>query len=142
MAVEQLNSNDIGIFISTNTVTPALKEIVCGENIRISFAMDVKKKNTKCGVLKSTSVPDYSMDFTGAANTTPTSGSEISAQELATIADAGDAIYVVVKHRADPTKYYRQGIGYLSKYDEDIPEGDLVSFSGTIDITGAIDLTS
>lgn len=142
MAVTKLDSNDIAVMISTDLVTPAYKEAVCGTDITLDGSVDINVVNTKCAKLKSISEPDYTISFGGVANTTPTTLSELSAQELALIFDAGDPVLVKLVHRTDPTKYYRQGQAYITSYTEDAPLDGVLSFDIEMGVDGVLDFAS
>lgn len=141
MPVTNLNSNDVGLFISTNTVTPVYKEIVCGTDITLEGSIEVTKVSTKCGPVISVGEPEFTASAGGAANVTP-GGTELSSTELLAIFQAGQDVLVQIKDRVDPTKFYRQGTAKMSSYTEDLPESGLVTFDISFDFAGVLDVTS
>lgn len=141
MAVETLKSNDIGVFISSDSGT-TWKEVVCGTDITIDSSKNINRKKSKCGTHTAASEPEYTVSFGGVANITPTALSEVSAQELAVLDAATSAIMVKVEHRTDPTKYHRSGTGYISSYTENLALDDTMDFDIEFAVDGDLDLTS
>lgn len=142
MAVETLKNNEIGVYISTDLVTPAYKEVVCGTDITVDSSKDINKKKSKCGTHTAVSEPEYTVSFGGVANLTPTALTEISAQELAVIDQSTTPVLVKVEHRTDPTKYHRSGQGYISSYTENLALDDTMDFDIEFAVDGDLDLTS
>lgn len=139
MAIEKLNSNDIGVYISTDVAAgTGLKEIVCGTDITYDTSREITKRRTKCGPISGVGELEATVSFGGVANVTPTVLSEMSLQELEVINQQGDPVWVEIKHRTTPSKYYRQFVGGITTKTENLPEGDVVDFDVTIEADGDV----
>lgn len=135
MATNAIQGDLVGLFISTNLVTPAWKEIVCAENTGVDGSRDVNTRRTKCGVVKGFGPAAWTITGSGTHNSAPTT-SQVSAQALIDAFQAETPILVKVVHATDDALYYRDGTGQITKYTEGANTGDPLSFDFTIDIEG------
>ncbi len=139
--VDKINSNDVLIAISTNLDTPDYKDIVCGQDIDISWSKDVTTVKTKCGTAKTAGEPSVTITGTGMANTDPESD-EMSANDLATIMQGTTDVLVRIQDDTTPANYYRQGQGLMTGYNESAPLDGAVTFDFTIEVSGALELVA
>lgn len=132
----------VTLAISTNLVTPAYKDIVCSTgNIGLASTSEGGATVvTRCGVAKAPGRAGYNITFEGLHNTAVTSGSEVSANELAALNDSKAKFLARVQDETTPANYYRQGTGTISDYSEDAAVDGFVTFRGTIEISGVLDL--
>lgn len=138
MAVTQINSNDVGLFISTNLTTPAYKEIVCAKDHNVDTSKDINTVKTKtCGPLVSAGVLTMKIGGSGVASTTPETD-EVSADDLAILNDASTPVLVKLVHRTDPTKYYRAFQGIMTAYSENLAVDTDVEFDYELSSQGTI----
>lgn len=141
MATNAIQGDLVGVFYSTNLVTPAWKEIVCAENTGTDGSRDVNTRRTKCGVVKGYGPAAWTITGSGTHNHTP-GGSQGSADELATIFQDETPILVKVVHAVDDDLLYRSGQGQVTRFTESLNSGDPASFDFTIDIEGDLVLVA
>jgi hypothetical protein len=139
--VNSIDGSLVILSISTNTTTPAYKEVVCSINNGLSGSRDVKATQTKCGTAKSPGSPNYTLSGNFAANKTP-GATEISHEVLAGLFDSGADFLFKLAHITAPTDYYRQGTGFLSSYNETANNGEVVQGDFTVEVKGSPDFTS
>lgn len=137
----EIQGDVVGIYISTNLVTPAYKEIICAENTGLDGSRDVNSRRTKCGIKKGYGPVSWTMTGTG-THETVLGVNQISAQELIGIVQNETDVLVKIAHVTDATLYYRQGQGQITSYSESANSGDPVTYDFTIDISGDLDITS
>jgi hypothetical protein len=137
-----ISGDIIGIAISTVLDTPVWKDIVCsmGTTSATFGTEGGATVVTRCGVARSAGRSSNSVAFEGLHNKTITSGSEVSANELAAIKQAGQTIRVRIQATDTPANYYREAQAVLGDYSEDSPVGDFVTFRGTFNVQGDFDL--
>jgi hypothetical protein len=129
----------VGAFISTNLVTPAWKEIVCGQDTGIDGSKNITTLETKCGTLKTAGPANWQLTGSGVANTTPDSD-EISADDLIDIMQGSGQVLVKLVHATTAALYYRQGTGTMTAYSESGSVSDSITFDFTIEIDGNLDI--
>jgi hypothetical protein len=143
MATNEIQGDVVGLWITTvltGTVAADWKEVVCAENTGVDGSRDVNKKRTKCGVVKGYGPADWSINGTGANNSSPATG-QVSSDDLAVYFQDGTDILVKVAHATTEALYYRQGQGQITKFNEGANTGDPLSFDFTIDISGDLTFT-
>ncbi len=128
--------------ISTDLTTPAYKAVVCSsDDITLSGGTEAATTIvTRCGTAKTAGTPSYSLNFAGLHNSLVTAASELSGNELAALKASG-ASFLWKMAGAVPADFYRQGTGVLGTYDETAPMDGFARFSGTIEVSGVVDLT-
>lgn len=139
-----VNGVDVLLSISTNTVTPAYKAIVCSSG---DFGLDSTTEGaatvvTRCGTAKAPGSAAYSIKFEGVHNTSISSGSELSGNQLIALNESKATILWKLEDSITPANYYRQSTGFISAYSETSPVDGYTRFTGTIEVTGDIDLTA
>jgi hypothetical protein len=137
--VDNIDSEDVLMSISTNLVTPAYSEIVCLISGGLSGSREVTTQTTRCGTAKSGGSPNYTITGSLAVNSAP-GGSEISADDLIALFDSGDSFLFKLAHATTPADYYRQGTGFFSSYNETASEKGMVTADFTIEVEGSLDL--
>jgi hypothetical protein len=143
MALTKIDGSLVGLWISTNLVTPAWKEVVCAEESHtLSGSATTTTRRTKtCGALRSVGFDGWTMTGAGVANTTPTA-TEVSADDLLVLAQGATPVLVKMQSATGTGVYYRQGKGTFSAYSEDAPEGDALGFDYTIEIDGNLTIVA
>src|SRR5690349_5778998 len=76
-----IQSNQVPLAISTDGITYA--NVVCKRAWNFNGTTPVNSEETDCGVAKGLGAIDWTMDFEGVLNTTPTSPTEASAAVVA-----------------------------------------------------------
>lgn len=141
MATNEIQGDVVGLFLSTNLVTPAWKEVVCAENTGLDATRDVNTKRVKCGVIKGFGPPAYSISGSGAFNSAP-SGTQVSSNEILGYMDAETPVLVKIAHITSGSIIYREGQGQITKLTEGFNSGDVVVFDFTVDISGGLTLVA
>lgn len=131
----------VALSISTNLVTPAYKEVICATDTGLSGDTDISTVDTKCGLKKSPGSTNWTMNVSGVADLAP-GGSQMSANDLITLAQNGTRFLVKVADTGGTPTYYRQGEAFFSSYNETANNGESVSFDATLEIDGDVDTTA
>jgi hypothetical protein len=114
------------------------KNVVCKKLWGMTIDKTLVQEETDCDTLTAVGATKFSFNFEFVLNTTPNTATEISANEVA--AAANDGTLGNVKLQADG--YYRQGAGYITNYQENAPQGGMVTATGTFTGSGPLDLTA
>lgn len=126
--------------ISTDTVTPDYKSVVCSINNGLKGTREVTTQSTKCGTAKTGGSPAYTIDGSLAANTSP-GATEMSHNDLIALFESGDSFLFKMEDTGTPANYYRQGQGFFSAYNETANDGENVLADFTIEVEGSVDST-
>lgn len=137
----KIAGNLVGVWVSTNLVTPDWKEIVCGQDANLDGSKDVTTTKTKCGVIKTASDPSWSFSGSGILNHTP-GAAELSSDELIEILQGDTDVLVKLEYATDDTLYYREGQGVMTAYSETSDTDNPVSFDYTIEVSGDLTLVA
>jgi hypothetical protein len=141
MAETTLQSNLVPLKISTDGGTTK-KSIVCKKGFTFNHETPITEENTDCGVLIGLGSNKWSFDVEGVVNTTPTSGSEVSYEDLLGIANAQTQIDVYLDHPSGSgTDVYASGDAYITNLRFTNQVGSLHTFTATITGTGTLDIT-
>ena len=141
MAVTTLQSNLVPIKISTDSGTTK-KAVVCKKSWTLGVNTPTSKEQTDCGTLLGLGAVDWGFDFEGVVNTTPTSGSELSAEDLLAIAANQTLVLVYLDYPAAAgTDLYASGSAYITDFKVTNSVGSLMLFSARVEGTGSIDVT-
>lgn len=130
------------IAISTNLVTPAWKNIVCSTG-RIGVDGTTEGGSTvttRCGTARSAGRAGYTIPFEGLHNKTVSSTTEVSANDIAALFQNGTQIRVRIQDEGTPANYYREGTGLITEFADGGEADGFVTFSGSIAISGNLDL--
>jgi hypothetical protein len=121
------------------------KNLVCLRTSSVNTTMDATTEQTNCGVLTSPSEPQMSLDFDAICETSPTVA-QISYEDLlgAMVNKTLVAVRVqnpVVSGSSAGAAYYHAFSGYITDLTMNQSTTEFVNFSGTIQSTGALDVT-
>ena len=122
------------------------KNLVCLRTSSVNTTMDATTEQTNCGVLTSPSEPQMSLDFDAICETAP-SGSQVSYEDVLTAMVAKTLISVRVQSpvfsgSSYGAVYYHQFSGYITDLTMNQSTTEFINFSGTIQSTGALDVTA
>lgn len=143
MAVTTLQSNLVPIAVSSDSGTTYLN-VACKKGWTFNHDTPTSEEQTDCGTLIGLGSNTWSFDVEGVVNTTPTSGSEISAEGLVALATAQTSILVKAQYPTSGspgTDLYFQGAAYITNFKVDNKVGSLMTFTATIKGTGQLDIT-
>ena len=119
--------------------------LVCLRTSSVNTTMDATTEQTNCGVLTSPSEPQMSLDFDAICETAP-SGSQVSYEDLLTAMVSKTLISVRVQSpvfsgSSYGAVYYHQFSGYITDLTMNQSTTEFINFSGTVQSTGALDVT-
>ena len=122
------------------------KNLVCLRTSSVNTTMDATTEQTNCGVLTSPSEPQMSLDFDAICETAP-SGSQVSYEDVLTAMVAKTLISVRVQSpvfsgSSYGAVYYHQFSGYITDLTMNQSTTEFINFSGTIQSTGALDVSA
>jgi hypothetical protein len=122
--------------------------LVCLRSSSVNTTMDATTEQTNCGVLTSPSEPQMSVDFDAICETSPGSLSPtaISYEELLAAMVAKTLVNVRVQSplfsgSSYGAVYYHQFFGYITDLTLNQSSTEFINFSGTIQSSGALDVT-
>lgn len=121
------------------------KNLVCLRTSSVNTTMDATTEQTNCGVLTSPSEPQMSLDFDAICETAP-SVSQVSYEDLLTAMVSKTLITVRVQSpvfsgSSYGAVYYHQFSGYITDLTMNQSTTEFINFSGTVQSTGALDVT-
>ena len=122
------------------------KNLVCLRTSSVNTTMDATTEQTNCGVLTSPSEPAMSVDFDAICETAP-SVSQVSYEDLLTAMVSKTLISVRVQSpvfsgSSYGAVYYHQFSGYITDLTMNQSTTEFINFSGTVQSTGALDVTA
>lgn len=144
MAINQINGDLVGLWISTVLTNPATtdwKEVVCSTNTQLQGSASTTTTNTKCGTIKTRSNPAWTVTGSGVTNSTPTTG-QVSGTDMVGFFQDNTPILIKMAHVTDTALFYREGQGTVGTYSEKADTGVEVTFDFTLEITGSLTLTA
>ena len=121
------------------------KNLVCLRTSSVNTTMDATTEQTNCGVLTSPSEPQMSLDFDAICETSP-SVAQVSYEDLLSAMVNKTLVAVRVQNptvsgSSVGTAYYHAFSGYITDLTLNQSTTEFVNFSGTIQSTGALDVT-
>ena len=121
------------------------KNLVCLRTSSVNTTMDATTEQTNCGVLTSPSEPQMSLDFDAICETSPTI-TQVSYEDLLTSMVNKTVVAVrvqnpVVSGSSAGAAYYHQFGGYITDLTLNQSTTEFINFSGTIQSSGALDVT-
>jgi hypothetical protein len=124
------------------------KTLVCLRNSSVETTTTVSEEETNCGKLTSVAVPGFTFNFDAICQTAP-GGSEASYEDcLSAIANSTEISVRLqnptVTGSSIGTVYYHAAQAYITSLtlNQDASGGAYISFSGTIQSTGTLDITA
>ena len=122
------------------------KNLVCLRTSSVNTTMDATTEQTNCGVLTSPSEPQMSLDFDAICETAP-SVIQVSYEDLLTAMVAKTLVSVRVQSpvfsgSSYGAVYYHQFSGYITDLTMNQSTTEFINFSGTVQSTGALDVTA
>jgi hypothetical protein len=121
------------------------KNLVCLRTSSVNTTMDATTEQTNCGVLTSPSEPQMSLDFDAICETSPTVA-QVSYEDLLVAMVNKTVVTVrvqnpVVSGSSLGAAYYHQFGGYITDLTLNQSTTEFINFSGTIQSSGALDVT-
>jgi hypothetical protein len=121
------------------------KNLVCLRTSSVNTTMDATTEQTNCGVLTSPSEPQMSLDFDAICETSPTI-TQVSYEDLLTSMVNKTVVAVrvqnpVVSGSSAGAAYYHSFNGYITDLTLNQSTTEFINFSGTIQSSGALDVT-
>jgi hypothetical protein len=121
------------------------KNLVCLRTSSVNTTMDATTEQTNCGVLTSPSESQMSLDFDAICETSPTIA-QVSYKDLLSAMVNKTIVTVrvqnpVVTGSSVGAAYYHQFSAYITDLTWNQSTTEFINFSGTIQSTGALDVT-
>lgn len=136
-----LQSKSIPLMISLDGGV-TYQMVVCKRASNFNGTTATNSEDTDCGTFSSTGSPAWNVDFEGAVNVTPTTGTEISFAQLLAAWNNGVKVYLKFQTgNGLGSQVYIQGGGYISDFAFALQTGSLAAFSMTIQGDGLADIT-
>ena len=139
------SAQQVGIDVAGGT---SYKPLVCLRTSSVNTTMDSTTDQTNCGVLTSPSEPQMTIDFDAICETNAASlpTPSVSYKELlsAMVNKTLVAVQVqnpVVSGSSAGAYYYHQFSGYITDLTLNQASAEFMNFSGTIQSSGALDIT-
>lgn len=136
-----IQSNQVPLTLSLDAGV-TYKNVVCKRAWNFNGTTAVNAEETDCGISKGLGAPDWTMDFEGVLNTTPTTTTEMSAKEVADAWLAQTLAYIKTQTgNGTGGNMYIQGTGYVTDFAIQNQVGNLIAFTFTFNGVGTPDLT-
>ena len=139
------SAQQVGIDVAGGT---SYKPLVCLRTSSVNTTMDSTTDQTNCGVLTSPSEPQMSLDFDAICETIASSlpTPSVSYKELLSAMVNKTLVTVqvqnpVVSGSSSGAYYYHQFAGYITDLTLNQASAEFMNFSGTIQSSGALDIT-
>ena len=121
------------------------KNLVCLRTSSVNTTMDATTEQTNCGVLTSPSESQMSLDFDAICETSPTIA-QVSYKDLLSAMVNKTIVTVrvqnpVVSGSSAGAAYYHQFSAYITDLTWNQSTTEFINFSGTIQSSGALDVT-
>ena len=135
-----IQSNQVPLQLGTDGIT--YKNVVCKRTTNFNGTTSVNVEETDCGIEKGLGTPDWTLDFEGVVNTTPTSTTELSAADLLSLWLNKTLAYAKFMTGDGTGKnVYIQGTGYVTDLSMAASVGNLLAFTFTFNGVGTPDIT-
>ena len=139
------SAQQVGIDVAGGT---SYKPLVCLRTSSVNTTMDSTTDQTNCGVLTSPSEPQMTIDFDAICETAASSLAtpSVSYKELLSAMVNKTLVTVqvqnpVVSGSSAGAYYYHQFSGYITDLTLNQASAEFMNFSGTIQSSGALDIT-
>jgi hypothetical protein len=134
-----IQSNQVPLQLSTDDML--YKSVVCKRAWNFNGTTPVNPEETDCGVHKGLGSPDWTMDFEGVLNTTPNTGTEMSASDVINLWLNQTLTYIKTQtgNGVAPNMYI-QGSGYITDFAIQNSVGNLIAFTFTFNGVGNPDI--
>lgn len=122
------------------------KNLVCLRTSSVNTTVDMTTEQTNCGVLSNPAEPQMTVDFDAICEVSP-SVSQVSYEDLLSAMVNKTLVSVRVQNPAvtgasTGAAYYHQFSGYISDLTLNQSTTEFINFSGTVQSTGALDITA
>ena len=139
------SAQQVGIDVAGGT---SYKPLVCLRTSSVNTTMDSTTDQTNCGVLTSPSEPQMTIDFDAICETAASSLAtpSVSYKELLSAMVNKTLVTVqvqnpIVSGSSAGAYYYHQFAGYITDLTLNQASAEFMNFSGTIQSSGALDIT-
>lgn len=140
MAVTTLQSNLVPLNVSADGGS-TYKAVVCKKSWSFNGDSSSSEEQTDCGTLLGLGSTTWGFDIEGVINTTP-GASEVSAETMFGYWNSQTALKVKLDYPASAgTDLYAVGDCYLTSFKIQNTVGNLMTFTGSLKGTGALDIT-
>jgi hypothetical protein len=134
-----INGADVVLQLRENGTTGSYLSLVCETDNSMTGTTTVTTTRTKCEVLKTVSEPEYSWAFNAVVKVDP-SASEVSYEQLLSWFNNGTLLDFKRENPSGGANFYQAGTVYISDLADAAPEEGFFTFSGTLQMTGALDI--
>lgn len=131
-ALTPLQSKNVPFAMGTDGIT--YKNVVCKKLSGLTLTPTIAEEETDCGPATGVGAVKFQFNAEVVLNTTPSGATEISSNEVFAWANAGTLVYVLMS----ASGYIRRGSGYISNYQESLPQGGFVTATFTITGNGVV----
>jgi hypothetical protein len=126
--------------LEISTDGSVFKTLVCLTDVGLAMTREVSENETYCGVSTGLGSLKAEVTFDAACETAP-SGTQASYEDVLGYMSAGTLIYFRWQHDGTGTYFYHKATGYFTQLELTGSTGEVITFSGTITMDGALDIT-
>jgi hypothetical protein len=144
MAASNLQSNLVPLLISTDSGTTK-KTLTCLVSANFSGTTTTTEEETQCGTFTGMGANKWEMSFDAVVDITPTSGTQLSFEDMLGIWHNQTEVQVTMQYPASGTPgsdFFLQGDAYVSALGAAVQVGSSMKFSGTLKGNGALDIAA
>lgn len=135
----QIQGEDVVISLRESGTTGSYLTLVCETNNSMQGSANVTTVVTKCSTIQSVANPAYTFSFDALAESAPT-GSQVSYEQMLSWFNGNTLLDIKRENPAGGANFYFQSTCYISELSDAAPAEGAFSFSGTLAVTGTVDI--
>jgi hypothetical protein len=113
--------------------------LVCLTAVTLDMSRDVNRTSTFCGTTVGLSEPAVQVNFEAQCETAPV-GNQVTYEDMLALFVAGTEFQWRQQDNGTGANFYHKGTGYCVNLSEAATAGEVVNFTGTIEMTGVLDI--
>ena len=134
-----IQSNTAPLEISTDNGA-TWDVLVCLTSVTLDMSREINKTTTFCGTSVGLSEPSVTVSFEAQCESAPTS-SQVTYKDMLTLFASGTVVKWRQQDAGAGTNFYHSGDAYVVSLSEAATAGEVVTFSGSLEMTGVLDIT-
>lgn len=136
----KIQGGDVQITLRESGTTGAYLELICETSNSMDGTANITTTPTKtCGTLQSVSTPIYNFSFDAIADSAP-SGSQVSYEQMLSWFNNNTLLDIKRENPAGGANFYFQSTCYISALNDTAPSDNYFTFTGTLAVSGVVDL--
>lgn len=135
----QILGSAVKLQLRESGTTGSYLQLICETENSMDATANVTTTVTKCSTIQSVSPPVYNFNFDAVAETSP-SATQVSYEQMLSWFNGNTLLDFKRESPSGGADFYQQGSCYISALSDAAPAEGAFTFSGTVAVTGTIDL--